>query len=122
MYSSQNHAFGAWHPTFLYESLWNLLGFILLHFFSKKRKYDGQVFLMYVAWYGLGRVWIEGLRTDSLWIGPMRVSQLLAGLSFLAAVGIMVWIQVKKHPDGSQLLVNKARSEENQEDQPIKES
>ena len=52
----------------------------------------------------------------------MRVSQLLAGLSFLAAVGIMVWIQVKKHPDGSQLLVNKARSEENQEDQPNKES
>lgn len=107
MYSSQNNAFGAWHPTFLYESFWNLLGLILLHFFSRKRKYDGQIFLMYVAWYGLGRVWIEGLRTDSLWIGPMRVSQLLAGLSFLAAVGIMIWIQVKKKPDGSGLQVRK---------------
>lgn len=107
MYSSQNHAFGSWHPTFLYESLWNLLGFIFLHFLSKKRKYDGQVFLMYVAWYGLGRLWIEGLRTDSLLIGPIRVSQLLAGLSFFAAIGIMVWIKIKKKPDGSGLEVRK---------------
>ena len=111
MYSSQDHRFGNWHPTFLYESVWNLLGFILLHFLSKKRKYDGQVFLMYVAWYGLGRVWIEGLRTDSLWIGSFRASQLLAGLSVLIAVGIMVWIRIKKHPDGSGLQVHVAPDE-----------
>ena len=54
------------HPTFLYESLWNAAGFVLLHFLSKKRKYDGQIALGYAAWYGLGRTFIEGLRTDSL--------------------------------------------------------
>ena len=54
------------HPTFLYESLWNLVGFLLLHFLSKGRKYDGQTALQYMAWYGAGRAVIEGLRTDSL--------------------------------------------------------
>ena len=49
------------HPTFLYESLWNLIGLALIHFLSKKRKFDGQVFLYYIIWYGLGRAWIEGL-------------------------------------------------------------
>ena len=99
-----------WHPTFLYESLWNLIGFILLHFLSKKRKYDGQTFLQYVAWYGLGRVWIEGLRTDSLYIGgtDIRVSQLLAGVTFVAAVGVMLYIRLFKAPDGSRMLVNQA--------------
>ncbi len=78
------------HPTFLYESLWNCIGFITLHILSKKRprRFDGQFFLYYIAWYGLGRVWIEGLRTDSLYIGGsgIRVSQLLAGLTCAAAV------------------------------------
>ena len=78
------------HPTFLYESVWNLLGLLLLHLFSKssKRRYDGQVFAMYVAWYGFGRVLIEGLRTDSLYLfnTGLRVSQVLGGLSVLAAV------------------------------------
>lgn len=106
MYSDQDRRWGNWHPTFLYESVWNLAGFLLLHFLSKKRKFDGQVFLMYVAWYGLGRVWIEGLRTDSLWIGPLRVSQLLAGLSFFAAMGIIAWILIKKKPDGRGMLVH----------------
>lgn len=97
-----------WHPTFLYESVWNLVGFALLHFLSKKRKYDGQTFLQYVAWYGLGRVWIEGLRTDSLYIGStgIRVSQLLAGVSLVAAVGVMLYIRLYKAPDGSRMLVN----------------
>lgn len=105
-----------WHPTFLYESVWNLIGFVILHFVSKKRrKYDGQIFLMYVAWYGLGRLWIEGLRTDSLMIGPIRVSQLLAGVSFLAATAIMVWIHFKKHPDGSDMLVNRQKPAEEPE-------
>lgn len=82
------------HPTFLYESLWNFIGLIALHIFSKKkpRKYDGQYFLLYVLWYGLGRAWVEGLRTDSLYIGSssIRVSQLLALISAVAALVILL--------------------------------
>ena len=77
------------HPTFLYESLWNLIGFILLHFYSKKRKFKGEMALLYVAWYGAGRAWIEGLRTDSLYIGSVRVSQLLAIISSVAAIAVL---------------------------------
>ena len=78
------------HPTFLYESLWNFVGFLVLHFYSKKRKFKGEMALLYVAWYGLGRAWIEGLRTDSLYLGPVRVSQLLAGISCIAAIAVLV--------------------------------
>lgn len=81
------------HPTFLYESLWNLTGFVGMHILSKKykRKFDGQNFLMYLFWYGLGRVWIEGLRTDSLYLGDtgVRVSQLLAAVTCLAALVLL---------------------------------
>ena len=65
------------HPTFLYESLWNLAGFVLLHFYSKKRRFKGEIALLYAAWYGAGRAWIEGLRTDSLYLFStgIRVSQ-----------------------------------------------
>ncbi len=86
------------HPTFLYESLWNLLGFIGLHTLSKKteRKFDGQYFLYYLAWYGLGRVWVEGLRSDSLYLGGtgIRVSQLLAAVTCLASV-ITVFLVIR---------------------------
>lgn len=78
------------HPTFLYESLWNLVGFAALHIYSKKRRFKGEMALLYVAWYGLGRAWIEGLRTDSLYLGPVRVSQLLAAVSCIAAVAVLV--------------------------------
>ena len=74
-----------------YESLWNAVGFVLLHFASKHRKYDGQMALGYAAWYGLGRAFIEGLRVDSLWWGPFRVSQLLAAVSCVAAVAVLLW-------------------------------
>ena len=94
------------HPTFLYESLWNLVGFIALHFFSKKRKYDGQVALLYVAWYGLGRAMIEGLRTDSLWWGNFRVSQVLAAVSCLAAVVVLFLLSRKAHKP-EDLFVNR---------------
>lgn len=77
------------HPTFLYESLWNLTGFVLLHFYSKKRRFKGEIALLYAAWYGAGRAWIEGLRTDSLYIGSVRVSQLLAIISCIAAVAVL---------------------------------
>lgn len=96
------------HPTFLYESVWNLIGLLLLHFLSKKRKFDGQVFLCYLAWYGLGRAFIEGLRTDSLYIGSFRVSQLLAALTCLISVGILLYMLVFQRPDPKAMLVNRA--------------
>lgn len=81
------------HPTFLYESLWNLLGFILLVLLMKRgRKFNGQMFLSYVIWYGLGRAVIEGLRTDSLYFfgTGIRSSQMLGIVSALAAIGLYV--------------------------------
>ena len=85
------------HPTFLYESLWNATGFVLLHFLSKKRQYDGQMALGYVAWYGLGRAMIEGLRMDSLYWGPFRASQLLAAVTCVVAVMVLVLMCLKRH-------------------------
>ena len=85
------------HPTFLYESLWNLLGFFLLWYLYKKKRYDGQIFLLYLAWYGFGRMFIEGLRTDSLWLIPdvIRVSQLLGGLCFAVCGALLVFFGIK---------------------------
>lgn len=84
-----------YHPTFLYESVWNLIGLVVLHIYSKRRKFDGEVFALYVAWYGLGRAWIEGLRTDSLYLfgTGIRVSQLLAAVSFAGAV---IYLMVRR--------------------------
>ena len=66
------------HPTFLYESLWNILGFILLNIRYKNKKFDGQILFSYIVWYGFGRMFIEGFRTDSLYLGNVRISQLVA--------------------------------------------
>ena len=77
------------HPTFLYESLWNLIGFILIAIFYKKKKFNGQIFYFYMIWYGLGRALIEGLRTDSLYIANLRVSQVLAALVCIAGIVLM---------------------------------
>ncbi len=99
------------HPTFLYESLWNLVGFVGLHFLSKKRQYDGQIALGYVAWYGLGRTFIEGLRTDSLYIGDFRVSQLLAAASCVIAVAILL-VKAFTPQDRAKLFVNRLAAEE----------
>lgn len=66
------------HPTFLYESLWNILGFILLNIRYKNKKFDGQILFSYLVWYGFGRMFIEGFRTDSLYLGNVRISQLVA--------------------------------------------
>ena len=76
------------HPTFLYESLWNLIGFVLLFFYRKHKKFSGEIFLLYVVWYGLGRAWIEGLRADSLYIAgtDIRVSQLLAVVAVITGI------------------------------------
>lgn len=79
------------HPCFFYESCWCLLGFVLLHIISKKwRKFDGQIFLMYVLWYGTGRFFIEGLRTDSLYLGTIRISQAVALISAAAALVLLI--------------------------------
>lgn len=96
-----NTVTGQWeyyHPTFLYESLWNALGFCLLHFLYPRRRYDGQIALCYAAWYGLGRAVIEGLRVDSLYWGSFRVSQLLAAFSFVAAAAVLLWQATRPHP------------------------
>jgi len=95
-----------YHPTFLYESLWNAVGFVLLHFLTKYRKYDGQIALGYVAWYGLGRALIEGLRMDSLYWGDFRVSQLLAAVSCFAAV-VFLLVQAFRPQDPKKLFANR---------------
>jgi len=89
------------HPTFLYESLWNLLGFILLHHRSKHRKFSGEVFLLYVAWYGFGRSLIEGLRTDSLYFmgTGLRISQILGFLSCIVAIGVLFYFYIFRDHD-----------------------
>ena len=111
------------HPTFLYESLWDVVGFIALHFLSKKRQYDGQIALGYVAWYGLGRAIVEGLRTDSLWWGPFRVSQLLAAISCVAAVTVLL-VQAFRVHDRANLYVNRvsAKATEAAEEPAVEEA
>jgi len=107
------------HPTFLYESLWNFIGLILIALWAKKgkRKYDGQVFLLYTFWYGLGRSWIEGLRTDSLYIGAtnIRVSQLLAAAAAVVSLVILI-INSRKSHDPARLFVNEKLAESQQEE------
>lgn len=109
-----------YHPTFLYESLWNAAGFAALHFLSKKRQYDGQIALGYAAWYGLGRTFIEGLRVDSLYWGDFRVSQLLAAVSCFAAVAVLLYMAFRKH-DPAQLQVNLTAARQAKPEEPVKE-
>ena len=103
------------HPTFLYESLWNLACLVFLIVWGKKggRKYDGQCALIYFFWYGLGRAWIEGLRTDSLYIGAtgIRVSQLLSAMLCLAALAILV-VQGRRSHDPRKLFCNRHLNDE----------
>ncbi len=84
------------HPTFLYESLWNILVLVLILVFTTKKKFNGEIFLLYLVGYALGRVWIEGLRTDQLQIGStgIAVSQVLSGA--IVVVGVVVWICVRR--------------------------
>ena len=80
------------HPTFLYESLWNVVVLIVMLVYTKRKKFDGEIFLIYLIGYGIGRTWIEGLRTDQLLIGStgIAVSQVLSAV--LALGGITYWI------------------------------
>jgi len=82
------------HPTFLYESLWNLGVFAFLIWYRKRKKNNGEVFLLYIALYGLGRTWIEALRLDSLMLGPVRISQMLA--LCCAVIGLTVFVILRK--------------------------
>jgi len=84
------------HPTFLYESLWNVGVFLLLLFFRKRKKVDGEVLLLYGILYGLGRAWIEGLRTDSLMIGNLRISQFLS-IIIVIVFSVVLYIKRKKY-------------------------
>jgi len=102
IYNSSLGAYQTVHPTFLYESLLTLAGFLLLHFTWKKlRKYSGQVFLMYTAWYGLGRGIIEGLRQDSLYAfgSSLRVSQLVGFLACIVSLALIVYMFLFKDRD-----------------------
>ena len=111
LYNTVTQAWEYYHPTFLYESLWNFCGFLLLHFLTPRRRYDGQIALGYVAWYGLGRAMIEGLRVDSLYWGPFRVSQLLAGFSCLAAVAALVVLHFRPHDREDLMELRYARAQ-----------
>lgn len=87
------------HPTFLYESLWCLLVLVLLLFYRKYKRFNGEIFLMYLAGYGAGRAWIEGLRTDQLLIPGVGwpVSQVLAGVLVVVSV---IWIILGRRKAG----------------------
>ena len=89
------------HPTFLYESIWCFVGFALLYFYLKKRKFNGDITLRYLIWYGAGRFWIEALRTDSLMLVPsigLRVSQLVAGLAVIVGLALEIYL-TRKYKD-----------------------
>ena len=109
------------HPTFLYESLWNLCVFIFLVIWEKRggRKYDGQGITLYFLLYGIGRAWIEGLRTDSLYIGStgIRVSQALSIVMVVLCTAFLLWQKKRPHPPEA-LYVNRvsAASEERSEE------
>lgn len=100
------------HPCFLYESVWCLLGFAILAFYYKHRKYDGQLLLFYAAWYGAERAVVEGLRTDSLMIGNIRVSQLLSVIILIISVilQIVIYFRAKRDPEKYILYVNTEES------------
>lgn len=84
------------HPTFLYESLWNLTALVLVLIFYKKKKFDGQICSIYFMWYGFGRMLIEGLRTDSLMLGNLRISQGVGFVSLILGI-VLTIVFVKKH-------------------------
>lgn len=100
------------HPCFLYESLWCILGFLLLSFWSKFRKYDGQLLLMYMAWYGAERAVVEGLRTDSLMIGSIRISQAISIIILITSVILQVifGFKVKRDPESFVLYASTEES------------
>lgn len=98
------------HPTFLYELFWNLIGLLIIHMIYKKKKFNGEIFFIYISWYGFGRMLIEGLRTDSLMLGPFRVSQIIGFLSFIIG-GILLIINLRKSKKHEPVLIDKTPEE-----------
>ena len=125
----ENGEFLEVHPTFLYESLWNLAGLLLLVFIlTPRRRFDGQNTWSYFLWYGLGRVWIEGLRTDSLYLfdwtlfgEPIRVSQALSAAMILISAAALVWNLVIRRPSPEDMYVNRLtkQAEEAEEESAV---
>ncbi|OUQ39407.1 prolipoprotein diacylglyceryl transferase [Faecalibacterium sp. An122] len=102
------------HPTFLYESIWCLVGFVALRFHMKKRRFNGDIALLYAIWYGLGRFWIEGLRTDSLLLVPsmgLRASQLVAAIAVVG--GIIAEVILRRKCKDQTLMVHLAITADN---------
>lgn len=105
------------HPTFLYESLWNVIGLLLLYFVvSRARRFDGENTCFYFIWYGLGRFWIEGLRTDSLYLfhwtlfgQRIRVSQAVSLVMVLVCTGILIYRLAVKKDNGVNLYVRRVQ-------------
>ncbi len=120
-------AYTAVHPTFLYESIWCIIGAVILYFmFDKFRKFKGQVILSYGVWYGLGRVIIEGFRTDSLYIGDttIRVSQALSAVLVLICAILLVvgFTKAKNAPKAVPVPVEPIEEKEESEEEPEEES
>ena len=99
------------HPTFLYESIWCGLGFLLLWRYSKHRRFHGEMTLLYIMWYGFERFFVEGLRTDSLMVGNVRISQAVAALSVAAA--LVLWVILRRKYRGVPLIIPALPGEEN---------
>ena len=101
------------HPCFLYESLWCIVGFLLIHFVANKiRSFDGEVFLYFVLWYGSGRAWIEALRTDSLYAGSLKISQVVAITSAVLALIMIIYFRIFTKKEQKPLYVNTDLSRE----------
>ena len=112
------------HPTLLYESLWNIVGLIVLIVIAKRwRKFDGQMFFSYLVWYGVGRGFIEGLRTDSLYFfgTGIRVSQMLGFASALAGAAVLIWMLAVRRPGPERLWVNRQKETDAQQPEQDKE-
>lgn len=91
-----------WHlATFFYESMWNIIGFALLLIVFNKTKSVGTTTATYLIYYGLGRIWIEGLRTDSLYLGPLRVSQWLSAILIVIGIGVLVYNYIRQRKVGA---------------------
>ena len=86
-----------YHPTFLYESIWDALIFVFLWMFRKKKKYEGKIIVYYIGLYSLGRFFIEGLRTDSLMIGPLRMAQVISLVGVIGAIIAHIYLSKKEN-------------------------
>ena len=104
------------HPTFFYESLWNIIGFVIANLLYRNKKFDGQIFTFYVAWYGFGRGWIEFLRSDSLMIGNQKLMVYLGFLSCAVAVAVHIYLYRRSKIEITTFNESKAITEENADD------